>query len=78
MTAAKGNKYNLRPGTAARSSKRHVIPVTDEEHARHHELALALGKKLAELVRQLLDERADQVLPAAGTPATKRKPRRLR
>lgn len=78
MTAAKGNQYALRPGAAGRSTKRHVIPVTAEEHERHHELARVLDRKLAVLARELLNERADQVLPPAAKPAPKRKARALR
>ena len=47
--------------------------MTLAEHARHHELAAALGKKLAALVRELLDERADQVLPVASAPLPARR-----
>jgi hypothetical protein len=78
MTAAKGNQYALRPGAAGRSTSRHVIPVTAEEHERHHALAEALSKKLAVLVRELLNERADQVLPPAAKPSPRRKARALR
>lgn len=76
MAAPKGNRYNVRPGATGRSTKRHVIPVTEEEHARHHELARVQGRKLADLVRELLDARAAEVLgpppPAAPAPRKRR------
>jgi hypothetical protein len=63
MPAAKGNQYALRSGATGRSTKRHVVPVTEAEHARHHELAHALGdRKLADVIRELLNARADEVL----------------
>jgi hypothetical protein len=62
MAAPKGNRFALRRGTGKASTKKHLVSVTDEEHARHHELADALGKTLAELVRELLAAKADQVL----------------
>ncbi|MEY4548402.1 MAG: hypothetical protein RL685_4597 [Pseudomonadota bacterium] len=72
MTAAKGNRYALRPGKSGASTKRHVVPVTEEEHARHKELAAVLVKTVAELIRELLDAKADEVLGASKRP-TKRK-----
>lgn len=77
MPAAKGNQYALRPGATGRSRKRHVVPVTDAEHARHHELARALGQRLADVVRGLLDARAAEVLGPAA-PERPRKRRALR
>ena len=70
MPAAKGNQHALRPGAAGRSTKRHVILVTDAEHARHRELAKALGRRLADVARELLDAKADEVL---GAPRKARK-----
>lgn len=75
MTAPKGNKFALRPGATASSKKRHVIPVTEEEHAAHHELARARGKKLADLVRELLNAAVAAELGDHETPA-RRSPRR--
>lgn len=57
MTAAKGNRYALRPGKTAASTKRHIILATEEEHAEHHALATELGMKFSDLVRQLLREK---------------------
>ena len=62
MAAPKGNRFAVRPGKGKASTKRHLVSVTDEEHARHHELADALNKTLSDVVRELLDEKASQVL----------------
>lgn len=61
MTAAKGNRYGLRPGQSEPSTKRHLISVTETEHAEHRALAEYLGTTVADLFRQLMREKRESV-----------------
>jgi hypothetical protein len=71
MTAPKGNKFALRAGQTAPSTKRHIILVTQEEHDEHTALADYIGVSLAALFRQLMREKREQLQAEGKRPPKK-------